>query len=290
MTKKSLFSLLAGLGLSVSSAFSQDPNFYVFLSLGQSNMEGFPGGIEEQDKALANERFRLLAAMDFPNSERKLGEWSPAVPPLCRPGAGLGPTDYFGRTLVAKLPETIKVGVVVVAVPGAKIEVFDQANLAEYVATAPDWMKGSIKSYGGSPYLRLVEMAKLAQKDGVIKGILLHQGESNTNDKEWPDKVSRIYNNLLKDLNLTAKDVPLLAGEVVNADQKGVCASMNEIIAELPKTIPTARVISSKECESRPDHLHFTPSGYRLLGKRYGEEMLSLLEPKDSDTSPPGKP
>jgi hypothetical protein len=47
-------------------------------------------------------------------------------------------------------------------------------------------------------------MAKLAQKDGVIKGILLHQGESNTNDREWPNKVKGVYENLLKDLNLKA--------------------------------------------------------------------------------------
>ena len=75
--------------------------------------------------------------------------------------------------------------------------------------------------YGGNlPYQRLVEMGKLAQKEGVIKGILLHQGESNTNDKEWPNKVKGVYENLLKDLNLKAEDVPLVAGEVVGADQK----------------------------------------------------------------------
>ena len=120
-------------------------------------------------------------------------------------------------------------------------------------------------------------MGKLAQKDGVIRGILLHQGESNTNDKEWPDKVKGVYENLLADLNLKAEEVPLLAGEVVNADQKGVCASMNKIIDELPKTIPTAHVISSSGCAARSDHLHFTPAGYRELGKRYAETMLPLL-------------
>ena len=95
-------------------------------------------------------------------------------------------------------------------------------------------------------------------------------------DKEWPNKVKGIYDNLLNDLNLKAEEVPLLAGEVVNADQKGACAGMNTIIDELPKTIPTARVISSRGCSSRPDHLHFTAAGYRELGKRYAETMLSL--------------
>jgi Carbohydrate esterase, sialic acid-specific acetylesterase len=45
----------------------------------------------------------------------------------------------------------------------------------------------------------------------------------------------------------------------------------------LPKTIPNAHIISSAGCACRPDRLHFTPAGYRELGNRYGEKMLSLL-------------
>ncbi len=126
-------------------------------------------------------------------------------------------------------------------------------------------------------------MAKLARKDGVIKGMLLHQGESNTGDKQWPDKVKGIYENLTQDLNLKPEKVPLLAGEVVNADENGACASMNKIIDELPKTIPNSHVISSAGCAARPpDHLHFTPAGYRELGKRYAETMLPLLGYKNT--------
>ena len=86
-----------------------------------------------------------------------------------------------------------------------------------------------------------------------------------------------VVTTMLKDLNLKAKDVPLIAGEVVNADQKGACASMNNIIGTLPKTIPTAHVVSSAGCTSRPDHLHFTAAGYRELGTRYAQAMLPLL-------------
>lgn len=112
----------------------------------------------------------------------------------------------------------------------------------------------------------------------MIKGILLHQGESNTGDKEWPQKVKRVYENLLRDLNLQAKDVPLLAGEVVHADQNGRCASMNEIINTLPQVIPTAYVIPSSGCPAAEDNLHFTAEGYRKLGVRYAEKRLLLLE------------
>ena len=239
-------------------------------------MEGFPG-VEPQDKTNVDNRFQVLAAVDFPKMGRKKGHWYPAVPPLCRPYTGLCPADYFGRTMVANLPKNIRVGVVVVAVGGCKIELFEKTNYQAYAAKAPLWMKNTIKQYDGNPYQYLVDMAKLARKDGVIKGILLHQGESNTGDRQWPDKVKGIYDNLLKDLNLNANQVPLLAGEVVNADQKGACARMNRIIDELPETIPNSYVISSKGCAARPpDHLHFTPAGYRELGKRYAEKMLSL--------------
>ena len=120
-------------------------------------------------------------------------------------------------------------------------------------------------------------MARIAQKDGVIKGILLHQGESNTGDPTWPKKVEGVYDNLLVDLGLAPDSVPLLAGELVSAEQGGKCASMNPIIATLPEVIPNSYVISSADCEAIPDGLHFSAAGYRLLGSRYGEQMAQLL-------------
>ncbi len=267
---------VAGLLLLSATAYSQDKDFYIFLCFGQSNMEGFPG-IQEQDKAGVDERFQALAAVDFPKLDRKQNHWYTAIPPLCRPTTGLCPADYFGRTLVADLPSHIRVGVINVAVAGCKIELFDKTHYQSYASQAPSWMKGMIAAYDGDPYQRLVELGKLARKSGVIKGILLHHGESNTNDPAWPNQVKAIYENLLTDLDLKAGQVPLLVGELVGADQQGACASMNAIIDALPQTIPTAHVVSSEGCTCRPDHLHFTPEGYRLLGKRYAQVMLPLL-------------
>jgi hypothetical protein len=104
---------------------------------------------------------------------------------------------------------------------------------------------------------------------------MLHQGESNPNDKEWPNKVKGIYDNLITDLNLKPEQVPFLAGETVNADQQGKCAGFNKIMAELPKTLPNSHVISSAGCPSN-DRLHFNSEGSREFGKRYGEKMLSV--------------
>lgn len=281
MKRKLGLFVFASLLLFSTNAFSQDPNFYIFLCFGQSNMEGH-ARIESQDTTV-DSRFKVLEAVDCSGLGRKKGHWYPAVPPLCRCNTGLTPVDYFGRILVANLPKNIRVGVINVAVGGCKIELFDKDNYQSYVATAPSWMINMINEYDGNPYARLVEMAKIAQKDGVIKGILLHQGESNTGDKEWPSKVTGVYDSLIKDLNLNPKSVPLLAGEVVSAGQGGACASMNSIISKLPETIPNSYVISSEGCPAIADHLHFTAEGYRVLGKRYGKKMLSILKSSNGD-------
>lgn len=254
-------------------SFSQDPDFHIYICFGQSNMAG-NARAEAQDSTV-DARFQMMSAMDCPDKGREMGQWYTATPPLCDCRAGISPADYFGRTLVANLPENVKVGIINVSVGGCKIELFDKENYQSYVETAPGWMKGWINNYGGNPYGRLVEIAKLAQKDGVIKGILLHQGESNPNDSLWTKKVKDIYDNLVTDLNLDP-NTPLLAGELVSAEFNGRCAAFNSFIGQLPSVIPNAHVISSEGCPGIRDGLHFSVEGYRLLGKRYGLKMLEV--------------
>jgi hypothetical protein len=258
------------------TTFSQDKKFYIFLAFGQSNMEG-NAPVRREDTVGIDPRFKVMEAVDCPNLNRTKGQWYTAVPPLCRCKTGLTITDFFGRTMVANLPNDVRIGIINVSVGGCKIELFDKDNYQSYVAIAPSWMIGMIKEYDGNPYARLVEMAKLAQQDGVIKGILLHQGESNPNDSLWTKKVKVVYDNLIKDLHLKAKNTPLLAGETVNVDQGGVCAGMNKIIATLPQTITNSYVISSAGCTDAADNLHFNADGYKELGRRFAEKMLSLI-------------
>lgn len=275
--KKIFFSVLvlAGLFFTNLSMSAQDANFYIYLCLGQSNMEG-NAPYEAQD-TVVNPRFQVLSAVDNQELGRVKGKWYPARAPLCRQNTGLTPADYFGRTMVENLPENVRIGVVHVAVGGCKIELFMKDKREEYIKTAPDWMLNTLKEYDNNPYERLIEMAKIAQKDGVIKGILLHQGESNTGEKEWPEKVKSVYESILADLNLKAEEVPLLAGEVVNSDHGGTCAAMNPIIDTLPQVIKNCTVISSKGLSCGADHLHFDAAGYRVLGRRYATAMLKMM-------------
>ena len=259
-----------------SAQAAVDPNFYIFLCFGQSNMEG-AARPEAEDTKSPGPRFLLMPAVDDAQRGRTMGKWCEAAAPLCRPNTGLTPADWFGRTLIETLPENIRVGVIHVAIGGIRIEGFMPDQIAEYVKTAPGWMKGMLEAYGNNPYERLVTLAKRAQQDGVIKGVLMHQGESNTGDPEWAQKVQSVYDHLLGDLQLKPEEVPLLAGEVVQANGEGQCVAMNKQIDELPKTLHTAHVVSSTGCSNGPDKLHFDAAGYRELGRRYGEKMLELM-------------
>ena len=255
-----------------------DPNFHIYLCFGQSNMEG-NAAIKGKDRVGVDPRFMMMAAVDMPSSKRKKGEWYTAYPPLCRDYTGLTPADYFGRTMVENLPESIKVGVINVAVGGASIDLFDQDKCADYIKKEADWFKNYCSEYGNDPYKVLVTMAKKAQQNGVIKGILLHQGCTNNGQKDWPVRVKRIYVRLLHDLGLNEEETPLLIGELLSQEKGGVCWGHNSVIAKTQPVIPNSYVVSSKDCPGASDGLHFTAEGYRMIGKRYAEKMLELLGP-----------
>ena len=260
--------------LSTNARAEVDPNFYIYLCIGQSNMEG-QGTIEDCDLS-PDERFQMMSTLDC--GTRKQGQWYRAVPPLARCDTRLCPADYFGRTMVANLDEGKRVGVVVVAIGGIKIDLYDPDGWQSYVNSMTEgWQINSVNAYGGNPLARLIECAKEAQKSGVIKGILLHQGESDAYSDTWVQKVKKVYENLLTELNLKAEDVPLIAGEVGSADQNGGCAHANPTINRLPKTIPTAHVVSSVGCTLQSDNIHFDSQGYRKLGRRYAKTMLATM-------------
>ncbi|HLP05117.1 MAG TPA: sialate O-acetylesterase [Paludibacter sp.] len=265
--------LLAGFFLFSSTSFSRNPNFHIYLCFGQSNMEG-QGAIEAQDRTV-DSRFKVLQSLDC--TGRTKGVWYTAIPPLCQCNTGLSPADYFGRTMVKYLPDSITVGVINVAVGGSDIRLFDKDLYQNYDSTYTDeWFLSKIRSYGGNPRKHLMDLAKLAQQDGVIKGILIHQGEANSGDSKWPSYVKKVYEDMLSELSLSADTVPLLAGEVLS--EPGSCCGtwMNPVINKLPMTIPTAYVISANGLTGQ-DPAHFNSASYRTFGIRYATKMLSLM-------------
>jgi len=271
--------------------------FHIYLCFGQSNMVGYLGSGDAISGADRNvpERFKVMAAANNGQNplSRQMGQWYTAVPPLVRNGTGLSPASYFGSTLLEGISDPeINVGVIVVAVDGAAINGFskDQTEANAYFAAQQSWMKNQSAAYNDYPYGRLADMAKIAQETGVIKGIIMHQGESGkasynngvigsngSDNANWGKAVREIYDNLLEDLSLAPASIPFLAGQQVGNNN----AHIGAVSSSFPSGI--AYVISSDGCSAwNPggngnDTIHFSLEGYRELGRRYAQKMIELL-------------
>ncbi len=221
--------------------------FHCFLLLGQSNMAGWARA-QSSDK-VTNSR---ILSLGYDNNQ-----WGVASPPLHEAFQGaIGPGDWFSKTIINKLPENDTIGLIPCAISGEKIETF---------------MKN-----GGSKYNWILSRAKSAQqRGGVIEGILLHQGESNNGQSDWPNKVSTLISDLKKDLGLG--DVPVLAGELLYS---GGCAGHNTQVNKLPSVIKNCYVISASGLSGDPSDswgLHFNHDSTVELGKRYANKMIEVL-------------
>ena len=202
----------------------------------------------------------------------------------------MGPADFFGRKMVAELPENITIAIANISIGGQSILLFQpnvdvEAYLQEQKSWNTgfdiDWSRGCINEYGGDVYGRIVEMGRIAKEHGQIKGFLLHQGEADHPDQIkdiWPDKVKSAYDSLISDLDLDPTEVPLLVGELLYGGDMDWFNDAN--IARVPDVIPNAHVISAEGCSKEPTdtyNLHFSKEGYQILGERYADKMLELL-------------
>lgn len=249
------------LGGAAGAATGMEPakptaTFHVFLLLGQSNMAGYPKA-QAADRA-EDPRVRVLGFDDCAATGRKTDVWDVAAPPLheCW-NDGLGPGDYFAKTLLAVIPEGDSIGLVPSAISGERIEAF--------------------LKIGGTRYDRLLQRARLAQQaGGVIEGMLFHQGESNNGDPSWPGKVSTLVADLRADLGIG--EVPFLAGELLYS---GGAAGHNRLVNQLPGLISNSRVISADGLVQDPTdtqwHLHFDRDSQVEFGKRYARSMIEAL-------------
>jgi hypothetical protein len=267
-------------------------------------MQG-PAEIRAQDKNVS-ERFQVLnvVAGVYNKENRAKGQWYKAVPPLIIPDAnlvnylglntGLSPANYFGVTLVEKVPENIKIGVIPVAQGDLALAAFHKTRGDQYynkqnvVSGRPsDTEMSGMKRYKDAGYANLydaiIKNAKIAQNDGgIIKGIIVHQGESGVGQSNitWANMLKEIYDDILKDLGLEANSIPLVLGQLWNSGT-GPDGLLN-LDNRIQNTIPKAYVVSTKDCGGRtgtnqPDNIHFGSAGIQLLGERYGEKMFELV-------------
>ena len=257
--------------LFISYAAFAHPNekFHIYLAFGQSNMEG-QGDLSSEDK-LTNSRIKVLQSFTCPNVNRSYGQWYTAEPPLFGCWGRLGVADYFARTLLENSAQDISIGIVPTAIGGSDIALFQKSAPIGRGKAGPEKVP---ENFNGG-YAWLLDLAKKSQKVGVIKGIIFHQGETNTSDPQWKYKVLEVINDLRADLNLG--NVPFLSGELLYQNQNGCCGIHNSEIAQLPSLISNAHVVSAKGLDA-VDVAHFTSASYREFGRRYAKIMLPLIK------------
>lgn len=287
--KTMMFSMVAVMALAPKIPAQVDSNFHCYLLFGQSNMAGGGAGVPIGGSGAGtlipadcdtSPRVKVLAFCDCPVSgsgtwtsaacnqyrkNRVHDQWYTAYPALHICDEGVSPGDWFAKTLLDSVRENIKIGLIPCALSGQGLQVFVKGGSGFNI---PNWAHPTLAN--GSPYAWMVDRCKLAQKTGVIKGILLHQGESGSGSRPWGTVAKEIFDALKTDLGLP-NTLPVAVGEL----RQG--SGLNAEIDAFAKSYPYCGLASSLNCGIQPDDVwHFNPEGMRELGKRYAKAFLAL--------------
>ncbi len=190
--------------------------------------------------------------------------WKPATDPLHfdKPFAGVGPGLAFGKQMAEANPR-IRIGLIPCAVGGTSIKAW--APGAEDQATHTH------------PYDDMLKRVREAQKMGVLKGILWHQGEADRfTSATYGQSLASLIARLRREFD--APKLPFVAGELGNFNSENLADTekFNAVLQDLTKTVKGYVCVSSRGFKDRGDHLHFNAESARILGQRYAEAMLAL--------------
>ena len=228
-----------------AGAANPDPNFHLYLLIGQSNMAG--RGVVDAESKEAHPRVLVL------NKER---QWVPATDPLHfdKPIAAVGPGLTFGKVMADANP-AVKIGLIPCAMGGSKIE---------------EWAPGT------KNHEAMLARMNEARKTGVLKGILWHQGEANVKD---PSNYATLLTQLIAGLRkeFDAAEVPFVAGEITAfKPDRAAIDRFNQILRAQEGQIANYACVKTQDLKDKGDQLHYDTASARELGRRYAKAILAL--------------
>jgi hypothetical protein len=232
----------------------------LFLLAGQSNMAG-RGKADAASKATDP---RIIAF-------NKNHEWQIAVDPLHwdKPAAGTGIGRPFAATVSEKFPG-ITIGLIPTACGGSPIATWQPGK---------HW--GQTKS---NPWDDSIAAAKIAMKDGTLKAILWHQGESDSNAENAP-----LYKERLVDLiqrfrkELGAPNLPFIIGQLGRFPSKPWDANREMVDAAqqaVAKEMKNVRFVPIENPSSIGDNLHFDTPTLRRFADGYAAAYFDITGQK----------
>lgn len=228
-----------------------DPQFHLYLLMGQSNMAG--RGLVDEESKVVHPRVVMLD---------KKRAWVPATDPLHfdKAVAGVGPGLAFGKKMADENPR-VRIGLIPCAIGGTAISV---------------WVPGKEdKSTHTHPYDDMLERARVAMKAGVLKGILWHQGEADLKNPGYGKRLTELIERLRTDLS--APNVPFVASELspLNPHNADAVAAFNAVVRDL--SVANYGCVSGAGLDHKGDKLHYNTASARTLGLRYAEKMKVLV-------------
>jgi hypothetical protein len=233
---------------------SADTALSLYLLVGQSNMAG--RGRVDAISTQADPRIVAWGRSDA---------WVPACDPLHydKPEAGVGPGLAFATAIAAAQPD-VRIGLIPAAVGGSAISLW-QPGVQDPVT----------RSF---PYDDALRRARLAARDGVLRGILWHQGEADRGDGVrdlYADRLIALVARLRADLQ--APEVPFIAGELaqLNEERREMTTAFNTVLAGLLGRIPRFALVQADGLRDGGDRLHLDTDSARELGRRYAAALLA---------------
>lgn len=241
-----------GVGKSSGSPNGANENFHLYLLIGQSNMAG-----RGQVDSLSNPNNSNILMLNENN------EWEIAKDPLHfdKPKvAGVGPGLSFAQHMILKeTNKRVTIGLIPCAVGGTGIQ---------------SWLPGAT-AFEVHPYDDAIKRLDIAMKKGVLKGILWHQGEGNSNEKHAKTYLAKLKELIARLRSHAGNDkLPFVAGELGHYRPR--YRLINNVLQELPSTVPHTAVANARGLTHKGDSTHLNAASARLLGRRFAEKMLEL--------------
>ena len=223
-------------------------NFDLYLLIGQSNMVG-------RDAAPIAQQITNPRVLAFDAN----GKWGVAKEPMHMGGTGIGPGIPFALEMLRGDDRTT-VGLIPCAVGGTPLS---------------RWVKG------GDLYEKAVQRARAAAAAGRIKGVLWHQGESDTSQKENAETYQARLTQMLQDLraDLDLPDVPIVVGQLgpfLTTAKYPYVETVRGAIQAMSAEVPGVGFADSANLKDNGDALHFSASAQETFATRYAATMKTL--------------
>jgi hypothetical protein len=226
-------------------------NLHVYLLIGQSNMVGRDKtGIDRQI-----ENPRVLAM----NPD---GKWVIAREPMHAGGSGIGPGISFAIEML-KVDPDVTIGLIPCAVGGSPLS---------------RWLKGA------EFYQKAIARVNAANKVGTLKGILWHQGESDSSKRANADSYGTRLATMLADLrmDLKAPDVPIVVGQLgdfLSSEKYPFAPTVRDAIRQMPKQLIGVGYADAAGLPDKGDRLHFSASAEQVMGAHFAAAMQEIQKP-----------